>query len=70
MAGGEPEIHRIGPTLYLALGDRSYDDEAEGSGKGIAEFEGPSLEATLGLLFGLTDDTSDLAVKWDAEIEF
>jgi len=70
MPGGEPEIHRIGPTLYLALGGGGDDDEAEGSDSGIAEFEGPSLEATLGLLFGLTDDTSDLTVKWDAEIEF
>jgi len=67
--GGEPEIHRVGPTLYLALGGGDDDDEGEG-GEEIAEFEGPSLEATLGLLFGLTDDTSDLTVKCDAEIEF
>jgi len=68
--GGEPEIHRFGPTLYLALGDGDDDDEGKGAEHEFAGFEGPSLEATLGLLFGLTDDTSDFTVKWDAEIEF
>jgi len=68
MLGRDPRQHLIGPTLYLTLGE---DGEGDGGNEtGLGEPEGPSLQATLGLLFGLTDDTSDLTLKWDAEIEF
>jgi len=30
----------------------------------------PGFEPRLGLLFGLTEDTADLTLKWDAELEF
>ena len=66
---GEPEIHLIGPTLYLKTGGNG-DGGRENGDDDMAESPEPSLEATLGLLFGLTDDTSDITLKWDAEVEF
>lgn len=59
-----PDTHRIGPMLYLNFGD----DEAE-KGEGEGE-EGMEISTTLGVLFGLNNQTSDIAVKWDVEFEF
>jgi len=65
LPGNQPEIHRAGPVVYLKLGEGEHGHD----GHEEAE-EGPEFEMTFGLLFGLNDNTSDVAFKYNAEIEF
>jgi hypothetical protein len=68
------QLHRAGPVIYLNLGQ-----EAEGSATGkreneetehMQESEAPELKMAAGVLFGLSDATSDVTFKLDAELEF
>jgi hypothetical protein len=67
------QLHRAGPVIYLNFG------EAEGSAAEKRESEGgareqkseaPELKMAAGVLFGLSDATSDVTFKLDAELEF
>ena len=73
LPGDDLERHRVGPVLYLSwekgghslsLKD-SHGDEDHGHEDG-----GVAFEMAFGVLFGLNEDTSDVALKWDFEIEF
>ncbi len=66
--GDNPDKHRIGPVIYIHFGDGEGDD-AERDDSGDKE-EGAEVAAALGILFGLNDTTSDIAVKWNLEVEF
>jgi hypothetical protein len=61
----------VGPVLYINFGE-----EAETSGTEREETEheqkteAPELNLAAGVLFGLTDVTSDITFKLDAELEF
>ena len=75
VAGPTPEKHRIGPVLYLTFQKQRFspgdDDDANGNGEADEDDdEGPTLNMAFGVLFGLNDDTSDVALKWDVELEF
>ena len=68
------QLHRAGPVIYLNFGE-----EAEGyaGGKGESEeseheqkSEVPELKMAAGVLIGLSDATSDVTFKLDAELEF
>lgn len=61
--------HRLGPVLYVNFGDDDDGDEGEVDNDEEEE-EGPEVAMAFGVLFGLNDDTSDIAVKWDMEVEF
>jgi hypothetical protein len=66
--------HRIGPVLYL-----NFAEEVDGPGAAKREseeteheqrFEAPEFNVAAGVLLGLTDFTSDVTFKLDAELEF
>lgn len=59
--------HRIGPALYLKLGGE--DAETEG-GDAAEKAEHVEVKLAAGVLFGISDATSDVAFKLDAEFEF
>ena len=69
----DDQPHSLGPTLlYIPNGD---DDEGGGNGDGDDEngvAEAPEMEVSLnvGVQFGLTDATSDTAVKFQGSIGF
>jgi len=63
--------HKVGPVVYFSreLGERNSspsmkDDDDED------EEEGMEFEGQLGVLFGTTDDTPDVTIKWGFEIDF
>lgn len=66
---------RIGPMLYLSFGDddddkkggKDDDDDDKGLKKGAKE---PEVQVGMGVLFGATDATPDVTVKWDLEVAF
>jgi hypothetical protein len=67
------QTHSIGPTLFYKLGDG--DEEGEGGGNGddddkIAAPPETELSLNVGVQFGLTDATSDMAVKFQGALEF
>jgi hypothetical protein len=69
LPGTQAERHRLGPVLYVTLGEGG--DHRPGHSDHAAHAEsGPEIELAIGALIGLNDDTSDLTLKWDAEIEF
>jgi len=66
------QLHRAGPVLYFNFGEG-----AEGYGEGESEeseheqkSEAPELKMAAGVLFGLTEATSDVTYKFDVELEF
>jgi hypothetical protein len=68
------QLHRAGPVIYLNFGQ-----EAEGAAMGNHEYEeteheqeaeAPELKLAGGVLFGLSNATSDVTFKFDAELEF
>lgn len=64
--------HRVGPALYLKLGGEDAETEgreAAGS-KDEAKAEHIEVKLAAGVLFGISDATSDVAFKLDAEFEF
>ena len=62
---------RIGPAVFFSFGDEKAggkdDDDAKGAKSADKD---PEVKAGLGLLFGATDATPDLTVKWDLEVSF
>jgi hypothetical protein len=65
-----PNKHRLGPVVYLEIGDHSREAGDKGDGHDLAAPALPALEIAFGVLFGLNDDTSDIALKWDADFAF
>ena len=70
----DDQPHSIGPTLFYNPGED--DDEAGGNGDDDDDedkvAEGPEMELSLnvGVQFGLTDATSDTAVKFQGGLAF
>ena len=67
--------HSIGPTLFWhPVGNEQESDEKEGKGDADNEKVGGSPEMELsfnvGVQFGLTDATSDTALKFQGTISF
>ena len=69
VADSGSDKHRMGPVVYLSLGEShghgGHDNEAGHSAGDL-----PSASLAFGVLFGLNDDTSDVALKWDADFHF
>jgi hypothetical protein len=70
----DDQNHSIGPTLFLNLGgDADEGDENKARSEGDAKFSGAPQKAfsmNVGVQFGLTDVTSDAALKLQGEISF
>ncbi len=68
------QLHRAGPVIYLNFGEEEegYAAEKRESNEGEREQKSEALELKLaaGVLFGLSDATSDVTFKLDAELEF
>jgi hypothetical protein len=65
------QLHRVGPVIYLNFGDEEDDSRKRLSDDERAqESNSLKLEMAAGVLFGLTDATSDVTFKLDAELEF
>ena len=66
--------HRIGPVIYLNFGEEAEGPEAKKLEREETEqgqrLEAPEFNVAAGVLFGLTDVTSDVTFKLDAELEF
>jgi hypothetical protein len=66
--------HRIGPVIYLNFGEEAEGFETEKRESEETEheqrFEAPEFNVAAGVLLGLTDVTSDVTFKLDAELEF
>ena len=64
------QLHRAGPVIYLNFGEEAegYGEKRENEGE--QKSEAPELKMAAGVLFGLSDATSDLTFKLDAEVEF
>lgn len=67
----DDQTHSIGPTLFYKRGD---DEEEAGGGNGdddkIAKAPETELSLNVGVQFGLTDVTSETAVKFQGMLEF
>ncbi len=73
----DDQQHSIGPTLFYAPGGFGDDDDDNGNGNGDDDDERkvgrpPEIELSFnaGVQFGLTDFTSDTAVKFQGSIGF
>jgi hypothetical protein len=68
------QLHRAGPVIYLNFGEEEegYAAEKRESDEGERDQKSEALELKLaaGVLFGLSDATSDVTFKLDAELEF
>ena len=68
------QLHRVGPVIYLNFGWQadsvSPRKREDGETDGGQESRSLKLETAAGVLFGLTDVTSDVTFKFDAELEF
>jgi hypothetical protein len=68
------QLHRAGPVIYLNFGEEAGGTEAEKRESEESEpeqkSEAPELKMAAGVLFGLSDATSDVTFKLDAELEF
>ena len=66
--------HRAGPVIYLNFGEEEEISAAEKRESEVSkheqEPEAPEFKMAAGVLFGLTDVTSDVTFKLDAELEF
>lgn len=71
VAGRNFEKHRVGPVLYLTWKKPALSPmDADADGDADEEEEGSTLNMAFGVLFGLNNNTSDIALKWDFEFEF
>lgn len=69
----DDQAHRLGPVLYWSSDtEHGHNHEARHSLNDVpdAETHGPVLNTAFGVLFGLTDATNDITLKWDVEMEF
>jgi hypothetical protein len=68
------QLHRAGPVIYLNFGEQAEGletDKRESEEAGHEqEAEALKLKMAAGVLFGLSDATSDVTFKVDAELEF
>jgi hypothetical protein len=66
--------HRAGPVIYLNFGKEEEGSAAEkresSETEQVQKSEAPELKMAAGVLFGMTDATSDVTFKLDAELEF
>lgn len=66
--------HRAGPVIYLNFGEEAENSSTEKRGSEESEHaqesEPPEFQMAAGFLFGMTEATSDLTFKLDAELEF
>jgi hypothetical protein len=64
---------RIGPAVFFSFGEEEklggMGDDDNAKEARLADMD-PEVKAGLGLLFGATDATPDLTVKWDLEVSF
>jgi hypothetical protein len=70
----DDQFHRTGPVVYLNFGERAKgsdsDEHQNGGPEDEKESEAPKFEMAAGVLFGLTEATSNITFKIDAELEF
>ena len=70
----DDQQHSIGPTLFFNPGgDDDDDDDENGNGNGNHKVAGPAkteFSMNVGVQFGLTDLTSDTALKFQGTLEF
>jgi hypothetical protein len=70
----DDQPHSIGPTLFLDFGgeedDEGNGDEAKAHGHNGGGPAGVALSMNVGVQFGLTDVTSDTALKFQGSIAF
>jgi hypothetical protein len=69
----DDQNHSIGPTLFLNLGDADEGDENKGRSEDDAKSGGApqmAFSMNIGVQFGLTDVTSDAALKLQGELSF
>ncbi|MGE5261424.1 MAG: hypothetical protein ACM3MH_11170 [Actinomycetota bacterium] len=64
----DDQLHRIGPVVYLNLGEHE-GEEASGAEREERP-EGVEWDLAAGVLFGLSEATSDATFKFDIEAEF
>jgi hypothetical protein len=68
------QLHRAGPVIYLNIGKEEEVSAAQrhesDEGEREQQSEAPELKMAAGVLFGMTDATSDVTFKLDAELEF
>ena len=60
---------RLGPALFFSFGE----DKDKGKGDDDKQMKGgkePDIKSAVGVLFGATDATPDLTLKWDLEVSF
>jgi hypothetical protein len=63
------QLLRAGPVIYLNFGEEAEKHES-GETEQVQKSEAPELKMAAGVLFGLSDATSDVTFKLDAELEF
>lgn len=67
----DEQLHRAGPVIYFDLGEEAEDEEREREkAEHEQKSEWPELKMAAGVLFGLSDATSDVTYKFDMELEF
>jgi hypothetical protein len=70
----EDQLHRLGPVLYFDFGGRDAKERLDRSPRPLPEDSrrpvASSLQVAAGLLFGLTEATSDLTYKLDVTAQF
>jgi len=68
----DEQEHRVGPVLYWSPDRVGGHSGSHHSLKGAHDMErhGPAVSSAVGVLFGLTDATNDVTLKWDVEVEF
>jgi len=69
----DQQEHRLGPVIYWSLGHDHLGVPAEHHGlkdEGAVGAETLHMSAAFGVLFGATDVTNDVTLKWDLEVEF
>jgi hypothetical protein len=68
------QVHSIGPTLFYNPGDIGESDEARANGDDNngkePEPAGTEFSMNVGVQFGLTDATSDTALKFQGALGF
>jgi hypothetical protein len=68
------QLLRAGPVIYLNFGEEEAGSAAEkhesGETEQVQKSEAPEFKMAAGVLFGMTDATSDVTFKLDAELEF
>jgi len=69
----DQQEHRLGPVIYWSPGDNHSGVHTEHHGlkdEGAVGADTSHMSAAFGVLFGLTDVTNDVTLKWDLEVEF